>query len=84
MEHLFYFNEKSIKILLEKSGFENIKIIKNYKILSFDYIYKHFMRFPVLGLSPLVKYFRTITPDRIANKHFKIVASGMALVAGKH
>jgi hypothetical protein len=83
VEHLSYFNKKAVTLLLEKTGFHNIKPYPNYKILSFDYINRHFVRFPVTGLSPLINLARKITPYRLANMPVKVIASGMAVIAEK-
>ena len=83
VEHLSYFNKKSLSLLLEKAGFDHIRFIPNYKILSFDYINRHFVRFPVKGMSPLLKFLRAVTPDKLAYLPIKVVASGMAVIADK-
>jgi 2-polyprenyl-3-methyl-5-hydroxy-6-metoxy-1,4-benzoquinol methylase len=83
VEHLSYFNKKSITQLLEKTGFYNVRFYSNYKVLNFDYITRHFVRFPVPGLSPILGLVRKIMPSAAANFPFKIVASGMAVIAEK-
>jgi 2-polyprenyl-3-methyl-5-hydroxy-6-metoxy-1,4-benzoquinol methylase len=83
VEHLSYFNNKSLSLLLEKAGFHHIRFLPNYKILNFDYINRHFVRFPVKGISPLLKVVRTLVPDRLAYLPVKVVASGMAVIADK-
>ena len=83
IEHLSYFNRKAITLLLEKSGFHNIKFYSNYKVLNFDYINRHFVRFPVKGMSPLMNLVRKITPDKLAYMPVKVIASGMAVIAEK-
>lgn len=82
-EHLSYFNKRSITQLLERTGFYNIRFYSNYKVLNFDYITRHFIRFPVPGLSAILGLIRKFTPAVIANFPFKIVASGMAVIAEK-
>jgi 2-polyprenyl-3-methyl-5-hydroxy-6-metoxy-1,4-benzoquinol methylase len=83
VEHLSYFSKKSLSLLLEKTGFQNITFHANYKILNFDYINRHFIRFPVRGISPLLNLGRKLTPDKLAYMPVKIVASGMAVLAEK-
>ena len=80
-EHLYYFGRKSISLALAKSGLQPLAILPNFKILSFDYITRHFQRFPVPVLSSVVSALRTITPGQLANRPFKIVASGMVIIA---
>ena len=83
IEHLSYFNRKAITLLLEKSGFHNIKFYSNYKVLNFDYINRHFVRFPVKGMSPLMNLVRKITPDKLAYMPVKVIANGMAVIDEK-
>jgi 2-polyprenyl-3-methyl-5-hydroxy-6-metoxy-1,4-benzoquinol methylase len=83
VEHLSYFNKKAISLLLEKTGFHKIKFHSNYKILNFDYINRHFIRFPVKGISPVLTFGRKLTPDRLAYMPIKVVASGLAVIAEK-
>lgn len=83
VEHLSYFNRKAITLLLEQTGFHKIKFQSNYKILNFDYINRHFIRFPVKVISPLMNLARKITPNKLAYMPIKVVASGMAVIAEK-
>ncbi len=83
VEHLSYFNQKNIAILLKTVGFHNIKFHSNYKILNFDYICRHFVRFPVKTISPLMSLLRKITPGKLAYMPIKVIASGMAVIAEK-
>ena len=83
VEHLFYFSKRSMTLLLEKTGFHKIRFHPNYKILNFDYVNRHFVRFPVPGLSPLLDFSRKLIPDQLAYRPVKIVASGMAVIAEK-
>jgi 2-polyprenyl-3-methyl-5-hydroxy-6-metoxy-1,4-benzoquinol methylase len=83
VEHLSYFNKKAMTLLLGKSGFHNIRFHSNYKVLNYDYINRHFVRFPVKGISPVLKMIRNLIPDKLAYKPVKMVASGMAIIADK-
>ena len=83
VEHLSYFSKKAITMILEKTGFHRITFYPNYKILNFDYVNRHFVRFPVRGISPLLNFLRKLMPDKLAFMPVKIVASGMAVLAEK-
>ena len=83
VEHLYYFNKKAITILLEKTGFHKIRFHPNYKILNFDYINRHFVRFPVKGVSPILNLARNLTPDKLSYLPVKVIASGMTVIAEK-
>jgi 2-polyprenyl-3-methyl-5-hydroxy-6-metoxy-1,4-benzoquinol methylase len=83
VEHLSYFNRKAITLLLEKTGYHKIKFHPNYKVLNFDYINRHFVRFPVNVISPLINLARKTIPDKIAYMPVRVIASGMAVIAEK-
>ena len=83
LEHLWYFSNKAIGILLERTGFKNIHILPNPKILDLDYVNMHFQRYKVPLISPLVKLIRTMLPDSLALHPIRLIASGMAIIAEK-
>jgi 2-polyprenyl-3-methyl-5-hydroxy-6-metoxy-1,4-benzoquinol methylase len=82
-EHLTYFGKKSLKCILQRSGFEDIRFRSNYKVLSFDYICAHFERYPVPLISPVLKILRKLLPNWITYKPIKVVASGTMVTARK-
>lgn len=83
LEHLYYFNRRSISFLLAKQNFSNVHISPNSKALSFDYIRAHFRRFPVPFWSQVVELFGTAVPQALSRKIFPVVASGMVAAARK-
>jgi len=83
LEHLFYFSNNSMKKLLESNGFSNINIEPNYKVLTFDYIYHHFIRFQVPFFTPLLKILHAMLPSKLMHTHITLVASGMVVTAQK-
>ena len=83
VEHLSYFNRQAITLLLEKTGFHKIRFHSNYKMLNFDYINRHFIRFPVKGISRIMNLARQIFPDKLAYMPVRFIASGMAVTAEK-
>ena len=83
VEHLYYFNEKSIRLALETGGFERVHLMKNPKVLSLDYVAHHFKRFPVPVWSKIVRGTRALVPGSLAHRQFQLVASGMVAMARK-
>ncbi|MEG3618518.1 class I SAM-dependent methyltransferase [Magnetovibrio sp. PR-2] len=83
LEHLFYFNRKTLSQLLRTTGFEDIRITAGHKILSFDYIVGHFVQFPVPVMSPLVRLVNWVLPTKLTKRPLTIVASGINAVARK-
>ncbi len=83
VEHLYYFSAASIRLLLDSSGFEEIRIAPSRKVLTLDYLARHFERFRVPLLSPLLAAVRRLMPDAVAYRHLRIPASGLMAMARK-
>jgi SAM-dependent methyltransferase len=83
VEHLHYFSAMSIRLLLERCGFDEIRVSPSRKVLTIDYISRHFSRFRVPILSPLIGLFRRAVPGRIAHRHLLVPASGLMATARK-
>jgi 2-polyprenyl-3-methyl-5-hydroxy-6-metoxy-1,4-benzoquinol methylase len=80
-EHLFYFNRKNIEIMLVTSGFRRPIVSSNWKTLNLGYIDLHMQKFYVPIFSSLSKYFVQALPKKLRDHNFRIVASGMNVVA---
>ena len=83
LEHLSYFSRKSIRVALKRAGFSDVSVTSNTKTLSFDYVYQHFVRYPVGGFTPMVRLAHWLTPGFLARRPVQIVASGLAALARK-
>jgi len=83
VEHLFYFSPASMRRLLEQCGFDEIRIAPSRKILTIDYLCRHFDRFRVPLLSPLFGLLRRMVPEGLAHRHMLLSASGLMATARK-
>ena len=83
VEHLYYFSAASIRLLLERCGFGEIRVSPSRKILTIDYISRHFDRFRVPILSPLIGLVRRAVPAPIAHRRLLVSASGLMATARK-
>jgi SAM-dependent methyltransferase len=83
IEHLYYFRKRTIRLALDQIGFKEILIQPNFKILSLDYIYHHFFRFPVPLITPLLRLLQRVTPKGLTHRQIKLVASGLVAMARK-
>ena len=83
VEHLFYFGRTSLARLLADTGFEQPIFEGNRKVLTLDYVYHHFDRFTVPGLTPLFRLARRLAPERLALRHWILPASGIFVTARK-
>jgi len=80
-EHLFFFSNRSLTNILQKSGFSAVALKPGYKVLTLEYVAQHFDKFPVPGFSPLVKGCVGLLPRSLARRPIKIVASGVIAMA---
>jgi glycosyltransferase involved in cell wall biosynthesis/2-polyprenyl-3-methyl-5-hydroxy-6-metoxy-1,4-benzoquinol methylase len=82
-EHLTYFDRQTLQTALFKSGFHDVIVQPGWKILTFDYIRKHFERYPVSGLTPVLNLVARILPQGTQNQHRRVVASGIMAFSRK-
>jgi SAM-dependent methyltransferase len=76
-EHLFYFDRGTLEGTLARSGFEALVIAPGWKVLSLDYVARHFERFRVPLLSPLLRAARGLLPSALRDRPLPVVASGV-------
>lgn len=83
VEHLFYFDRSTLRLAVEKTGFACLAVEPNVKVLSYEYVAAHFERFKVPLFSPLLRLAGRVLPPRLQRHPFRVVASGIMLVAQK-
>lgn len=82
-EHLAHFDRQTLQTALFKTGFSDVIVQAGWKVLSLDYIRKHFDRFPVPLVTPVLKFVTDYLPRSIRLQHRRIVASGIMAFARK-
>lgn len=83
VEHLTYFNCATLQTALFKAGFRDVIVQPGWKVLSLDYIRKHFERFPVPFVTAAVSFASGLLPRGMRTRHRRIVASGIMAFAHK-
>lgn len=82
-EHLIYFDRQTLQTALINAGFDHLVVQPGRKVLSLDYISKHFERFPVPMITPAVRLLSRILPRSVRRRPRRIVASGVQAFARK-
>jgi glycosyltransferase involved in cell wall biosynthesis/SAM-dependent methyltransferase len=82
-EHLTYFNRQTIQTALFKSGFHDVIVQPGWKVLNFDYVKKHFERFPVPVITPALNFGTRVLPKRVQLRRRRVVASGIMVFSRK-
>lgn len=82
-EHLTYFDANTIQNALFLAGFTRPLVLPGWKVLNAGYIAHHFQRFPVPGVSPLVRAGASLLPRRMREADVPVVASGMIVLADR-
>ena len=82
-EHLTYFDPQTLETALFRTGYHQVVVRPGWKILTFDYVAKHFERFPVPVVTPLVRFVSALLPEGMRKKSRRVVASGMMVFARK-
>jgi SAM-dependent methyltransferase len=81
VEHLFYFDTASLRTLVWRGGFADIRVEPGRKTLSPEYVFAHFDRFPVPVLSPMGRVGRRVLPAALRRWRLGVVASGVDVIA---
>lgn len=76
-EHLFYFDRRTVQGALFRAGFEGVVLRPGFKVLSLDYVARHFDRFAVPGFTPLLRLLRRLVPPFLGHRPVRVVASGL-------
>lgn len=80
-EHLHYFDTQTIQNVLAKSGFAQVRLRPNLKVLSPDYVKQHFDRFRVPVLSRLLAFLHALSPKFLMRQQVLLPSSGMNVLA---
>ena len=82
-EHLYYYTPATLRRQLELAGFVDIRITGGKKMLSVDYVTRHFITYPVPALTPALRLLRAILPSAWSQRPFLTPAGGMVALARK-
>ena len=80
-EHLFYYAPRTLRRQLVAAGFGEITFKRGVKKLSLDYVAAHFDKYPIPGITQLLRGVRALTPKRWSQHLFPVVASGLVALA---
>jgi SAM-dependent methyltransferase len=80
-DHLFYYAPDTLRRQLARAGFGEISMRRGVKRLSLDYIAAHFDKYPIAGITPLLRGMRAVTPKGWSKHLFPVVASGLVALA---
>jgi SAM-dependent methyltransferase len=81
-EHLHYFSRSTLENLLARTGFRSIELSGARKVLTLDYIQRHFSRFRVPGWSPLIDAVASVAPSKLRNAPIS-VPTGSVMVRAR-
>lgn len=82
-EHLYYFTRDTIVRQLRDAGYSDVTLRSGTKKLSLDYVAAHFDKYPVAGITQMLRALRAISPRGLREHLFSIVASGLVAIARK-
>lgn len=81
IEHLYYFSRATVQNVLARTGFRSVEVSGNHKVLTLDYLYRHFMRYRVPGLSTALEALSRVTPRPLRHHLFKMATSSITVLA---
>lgn len=83
VEHLIYFSNRGLEILLEDHEFQQIRQDHLYKIFSLACVIDHFDRYTVPILTLTARFMRWITPATLLQRNLKLHGSGILVYGTK-
>jgi len=82
-EHMYYYTPRTLRRQLGQAGFADIRLFAGTKLLSLDYVTRHFITYPVVGLTPALRLLRALLPDSWGQRPWLMPAGGMIVLARK-
>ena len=82
-EHMYYYTPRTLRRQLAQAGFTDIRLLGGTKMLSVDYVTRHFITYPVVGLTPALRLLRGLLPASWQQHPWLIRAGGMMALARK-
>jgi SAM-dependent methyltransferase len=82
-EHILFFNRKSLKLLLEKHGFELLEFKLNIKRFNLAYYEAYFQKYSFFGFEKIFNLFFPLLPNFVKNKYFSNPCTGEFLAVAK-
>ena len=83
LEHLFYFDPRSLTRLLARAGFRDTKTRNGWKSLTADYIAGQFEKYPVPGISAAVRAANRLLPRGVRERPIPVMAGGIYVLGLK-
>lgn len=83
IEHLHYFNRKSLRFLAERNGFRLVHVEPARKALNLAYFYYQFQVYPHWLLTPVFRAIHAILPDKALQANIKVTVGEMVAVLQK-
>jgi SAM-dependent methyltransferase len=80
-EHLFYFDRNTVESALFRAGFGAVSVRSGKKVLSLEYVARHFRRFPVPALTPIVGLLDRALPHGFTRRPVAVNPGGMIVLA---
>ena len=82
-EHMYYYTPRTLRRQLAQAGFTDIRLLGGTKMLSLDYVTRHFIRYPVVGLTPALRFLRWLLPVSWHQRPWLIPSGGLIALAHK-
>ena len=80
VEHLHYFSRSTIRNVLARTGFKEVEVSVTRKVLTLEYLRRHFARFKVPGLSSVVEFVSRAVPGPVRDYPMTLPASSVTVM----
>ena len=80
LEHVVYFSERSLSLLLRKTGFSVRRIERGFKYLTFEYVLRHFQKYAPGWMSTALAFLHSVLPDFLTRTPVRLPTEMLAIV----
>jgi len=82
-KHLYYFSPANLQSLMYQCGFSENILKPCVKVMNLEYLVQHFIHFPIPFITKILLTLRKLSPGFLHYKPFRIVPTGMIIMARK-
>jgi SAM-dependent methyltransferase len=82
-EHIVYFSRRSLRLALDRAGFEEIRLHRGTKTLTLAYLTSHFRTYPLFPVTPVLRALDRCLPQSVMRMRLRLPSGEVLAYARK-